>query len=394
MSDRQRFLATMHYGPRDRAPVCDFSFWDETLEAWYEQGLPQGVTRANSDDCFGMDPLFRCVLGTEAVALTMPADPGRSMYDGVFIGLVPEFESTVLEDRGDAEVIQQPDGVRVLKRKSMSSIPLPQGHLLVDHKSWKKHYLPRLDPSDPRRYPENWDQCVTLWRNDDRELPIFLPGGSFYGWIRNWMGLEAVSLVVYDDPAWFEEMVTAVADCVIGVLQRVLATGARFDGCSLWEDMCYNAGPLLGPSQFKRYLVPHYRRLADLLHRHGVDVIWLDCDGKIDDLLPLWLDAGINCMIPIEVGTWGADPIRFRKQYGRELLMMGGFNKRILAREKSDIEAEVRRLAPLVEEGGYIPFCDHRVPPDVPLENHLHYLKCVREIWAHNVDLRPMRIEV
>jgi hypothetical protein len=394
MNDRQRFLATMHYGPRDRVPVCDFSFWDETLEAWYEQGLPRSVTRANSDDYFGMDPLFRCVLGTEAVALTTPADPGRSLFDGVFIGLVPEFESTVLEDRGDAEVIQQPDGVRVLKRKSMSSIPLPQDHLLVDRESWKKHYLPRLDPTDPRRYPENWDDCVAFWRDEDRELPVFLPGGSFYGWIRNWMGLEAVSLVVYDDPAWFEEMVTAVADCVIGVLQRVLETGARFDGCGLWEDMCYNAGPLLGPSQFKRYLVPHYRRLADLLHRHGVDVIWVDCDGKIDELLPLWLDAGVNCMIPIEVGTWGADPIRFRREYGKDLLMMGGFNKRILARDKADIEAEVRRLAPLVEEGGYIPFCDHRVPPDVPLKNHVFYLKSAREIWGRNTNLRPMRIEI
>lgn len=32
MNERQRFDATMHYGPRDRAPICDFSFWDETLE--------------------------------------------------------------------------------------------------------------------------------------------------------------------------------------------------------------------------------------------------------------------------------------------------------------------------------------------------------------------------
>lgn len=394
MNDRQRFVATMHYGPRDRVPICDFSFWDETVVAWYDQGLPRSINRNNSDDFFGMDPLFRCVLDTETTALTAPAHADRSMFEGVFVGLVPEFDCVVLEDRGDAQLLQQPDGVRVLKAKSMSSIPLHQGHLLVDRASWREHYLPRLDPDDPRRYPKDWDRCVTLWRDESRELPLFLPGGSFFGWIRNWMGLDAVSYLVYDDPAWFEEMVTAVADCVIGVLARVLESGGVFDGCSLWEDMCYSGGPLLGPAQFKRYLVPHYRRLADLLHRHGVDVIWVDCDGKIDELLPLWLDAGVNCMIPIEVGTWGADPVKLRKQYGRDLLMMGGFNKRILARDKADVEAEVRRLAPLVEEGGYIPFCDHRVPPDVPMENHLHYLKCAREIWGHNTSLRPMRIAV
>ena len=390
MNQRQRFIATMHYQPRDRAPIFDFGFWDETWLAWYDQGLPRSVDRTNSDDYFGVDSFFRCILGAETSTLAVAPDPDRSMFDGVYIGLVPPFDEEVLEDRGDAQVVQQPDGVRVLEKKEASTIPLHQGHLLVDRESWKKHYLPRLDPADPRRYPDNWDQCVKLWCDPQREVPIFLPGGSLYGWIRNWMGLEGVSLAVYDDPAWFEEMVTAVADCVIGVLTRVLETGGDFEACALWEDMCYNSGPLLGPGQFKRYLVPHYRRLTDLLERHGVDVIWVDCDGKIDELVPLWLEAGVNCMFPVEVGTWKADPIEFRRQYGKDLLMLGGFNKRILARSKAEIAAEIHRLAPLVEEGGFIGFCDHRVPPDVPLENHLHYLETVRNVWGHNCNLKPL----
>jgi len=379
----------MHYQGRDRSPICDFSFWDETLEVWYQQGLPRHVNRFNSDDYFGMDPLFTCVLDAESSALVAPADANRSVFEGVFVGLVPPFDLTVLEDRGDAELIRQPDGVSVLRKKSSSSIPLHQGHLLVDRESWRKHYLPRLDPDDPRRYSDNWDRSVRLWRNGQRDLPIFLCGGSLYGWIRNWMGLEGVSLAVYDDPAWFEEMVTTVADCLIGVVRRVLETGGQFDGCALWEDMCYKSGPLLGPAQFKRYLFPHYRRLSDLLRRHGVDVIWVDCDGKIDELVPLWLAAGVNCMFPVEVGTWGGDPIKFRKLYGKDLLLMGGFDKNILARGKDQIEAEVRRLAPLVEQGGYIGFCDHRVPPNVPLQNYLHYLKTVRKVWGQGRNLRP-----
>lgn len=391
MNPRQRFLATMHYQSRDRAPICDFSFWDETFPVWYQQGLPRWVTRSNSDVYFGMDPMFSCVLEAESSALVAPADPNRTLYHGVSVGLMPPFDEIVLEDRGDSEIAQQVDGVRVLRQKSKSTIPLHEGHLLVDRASWRQHYLTRLDPSDPRRYPDDWPQCVQLWRDDARELPIFLFGGSLYGWIRNWMGLEAVSMVVYDDPAWFEEMVTAAADCALGVLGRVLETGGKFDACGLWEDMCYNRGPLLSPEHFKRFLVPHYRRLTDLLHRHGIDVIWLDCDGNIDALLPLWLDAGVNCMFPIEVGTWGADAVGYRREYGRDLLMMGGYDKRILARGKAEIEAEIHRLAPLVEDGGFIPFCDHRVPPDVPLENYLHYVACARSVWGRDCNLRPMR---
>jgi hypothetical protein len=44
----------------------------------------------------------------------------------------------------------------------------------------------------------------------------------------------------------------------------------------------------------------------------------------------------------------------------------------------------------LVEQGGYIGFCDHLVPPDVPLENYMFYLETVRKAWGKNVNLKPM----
>ena len=99
-------------------------------------------------------------------------------------------------------------------------------------------------------------------------------------------------------------------------------------------------------------------------------------------------------MFPIEIGTWQADPLEFRKLYGKELLMLGGFDKRILARSKDQIVHEVHRLTPLVEEGGYIGFCDHLVPPDVPLENYMFYLETVREVWGNNTDLKPLGQQV
>lgn len=123
-----------------------------------------------------------------------------------------------------------------------------------------------------------------------------------------------------------------------------------------------------------------------------MNVTWVDSDGDISLLIPLWLDAGVNCMFPIEVGTWGLDPVALRKQYGQDLLMMGGFDKNILRRSRKAVERQVHRLAPLVEDGGYIAFCDHRVPPDVPFENYMYYLELVRQVWGHGVNLKPMEI--
>lgn len=375
MNTRERFFATMHYQSRDRAPIADFGFWEETIPIWHEQGLPEDVffsyQSSNTVDFFGMD------FGIDSIGI------------GVESGLCPAFEERILEDHGNRVILQQSDGVIVARDRFMSSIPRPIRHTLTDRESWRKHFVPRLDPAVPERFPIDWDERVQDWKDPRRERMLALPGGSLYGWLRNWMGLEQLSFTVYDDPAFFEEMITTAADCIVGVLEKVFASGVQFDACGMWEDMAYNAGPLLSPKHFKKYMVPHYRRIVDLCHRHSVDVIWVDCDGKIDALLPLWLEAGVNCMFPLEVGTWHADPLRFRQQYGKDLLMMGGFDKHILAQAAQAIEAEILRLASLVEEGGFIGFCDHRVPPDVPYANYLFYLEKVRQIWGKGVNLKP-----
>ncbi|MBN1311795.1 MAG: hypothetical protein JXB30_10270 [Anaerolineae bacterium] len=378
MNIRQRFRAAMHYQPRDRAPIADFGFWEETIPVWHEQGLPQDVffsgAENNTVEYFGMD------FGIDRVFVEVES------------GLCPEFETKEIEEHGSRIIVQQADGVIVECDRFMSSIPRPVTHTLKDRESWQKHFVHRLDPGNPDRFPVDWAARLAAWKDSNREDLLVLPGGSLYGWLRNWMGLEQLSFTVYDDPVFFGEMVTTLADCILGVLEQTLASGVQFDACGMWEDMAYNAGPLLSPRHFKQYLVPHYRRIADLCHRYGIDVIWVDCDGKIDALLPLWLETGINCMFPVEIGTWGADPVKYRRKYGKDLLMMGGFDKHILAQSKEDIEREVYRLAPLVEEGGFIPFCDHRIPPDVSLENYLFYLEKAREVWGKGVNLRPMKI--
>jgi uroporphyrinogen decarboxylase len=369
---RERFHATMHYEPRDRVPLIDFGFWDETLDIWHEQGLPADVDRSNIHDYLGMDYDFSEV----------------TFATGTDAGLLPPFEEQVLEDRGDQEVVQQADGVRVLRSKRMGSIPQHVGHLLVDHESWETHYKPRLDPAHPDRMPPDLEARVQAWADPEHDALAVPWVGGLYGWLRDWLGLEKVSLLMYEDPAWFDEMIGTVADSIIGTLDRLLGAGAQVDGCALWEDMCYKGGPLMSPKKFKQHIVPHYRRITSLLHDYGVEIVWVDSDGQIDLLIPLWLESGINCMLPVEVGTWQADPVEYRKRFGKALRMMGGFDKRILAGERDAIEREVHRLAPLVEEGGYIPFCDHLVPPDVPFENYLFYLELARSVWGKGIDLQ------
>jgi uroporphyrinogen decarboxylase len=369
MNARERFIATMNYQPRDRSPIMDFGFWDETLPIWQDQGYPAG---ADPDEFFGMDPQWRSC--------------------GCLVGLWPSFSHLVLEDHGDREIVQQADGVIVERRKFMGSIPRHLHHSLTDRTSWEEDYKPRLRPDDPLRAPSKsaWRMLIAEWTRPDRDYPLFIEAGSLYGVARNWFGLERISEIIYDDRELFEEIVTTLADVVIAVLERTLSAGVRPEAAMMWEDMCYAAGPLISPRLFREVLVPNYKRITAVLNRYGVDIVIVDCDGKIDALAPLWLEAGVNTMFPIEVGKWGGDPVAFRRQYGKEMRLMGGVDKHILAQDQTTIAREIERLTPLVEEGGFIPLPDHRVPPDVPLANYIFYLEEAKRVWGKGLaNIRP-----
>lgn len=215
MNARERFHATMHYLPRDRCPIMDFGFWDETLVIWQQHGFPKG---ANPDVFFGMDPQW----------IVAPVNAH----------LCPGFEHRVLEERAETQVVRDSDGVTKEQGRFLGSIPRHLDHTLKDRASWEAEFKGRLNGSSPGRYPRDWARRAALYKDPERDYPLGINAGSLYGWLRNWMGLEAISMLVYDDRALFEEMVETVAGCIIGAITPALEAGIRFDYApgALWAD--------------------------------------------------------------------------------------------------------------------------------------------------------------
>jgi len=107
----------------------------------------------------------------------------------------------------------------------------------------------------------------------------------------------------------------------------------------------------------------------------------LDSDGRINDLIPLWLDAGINVMHPMEVAS-GMDVRESRRQYGTNVRFLGGIDKRAIARGPVAIDAEViPKIGAIMESGGgMVAECDHGVPPDISLANFTYFHDLVRRL--------------
>jgi uroporphyrinogen decarboxylase len=108
----------------------------------------------------------------------------------------------------------------------------------------------------------------------------------------------------------------------------------------------------------------------------------LDCDGCIDALVPIWLENGVNTMFPIEVGTWKASIAPWRKEYGKAVRGVGGMNKVVFSHDRAAIDAEVERLRPLVDLGGYIPCPDHRIAPDAKWDNVQYYCERMHAVFG------------
>jgi uroporphyrinogen decarboxylase len=162
--------------------------------------------------------------------------------------------------------------------------------------------------------------------------------------------------------------------------EAILETGAKFDFAHYWEDICFKNGPLLSPSLFEELCAKHYKKRNELFHKYGIDIISLDCDGVVEQLLPTWVENGVNTMFPIEVGVWGDQFAPAREKFGDRVLGVGGMDKTALRLDKDAVDRELERLEGLVALGGFIPCPDHRLMPGSKFELVKYYAEEVKKI--------------
>ena len=358
MTDRERFNNQMHYRPVDRCFNMEFGYWAENFREW-PIFAANGITgNGEADVFFSFDRI-------EGV--------------GGCVWLHPGFERKVVSETATTQVVMNEDGL-------LAEVP-KDGHSTIPHYTepsikcpddWRRVKAERL----ARDHPDRRVNVAALKRRHgpDRDRPVGVDCGSMIGRIRNMLTFEGLAYACYDYPDMVEDMVETACVLVEDFLDQVLGE-IDFDYASGWEDICFKNGPIISLDFFERVIVPRYRRIGDKLHAHGIDLWYTDCDGDVRPLLPGFLDGGINCLFPYEVNSC-CHPAQLLAEYGRDLRIMGGVDKMELAKGPEAIRAYLQSVAGLVERGGYIPFCDHRCPPDVSQENYLYYLDLKEEMFG------------
>ena len=370
MTNRENTLAILRYEPYERLPLVSFGYWSETVEKWAAQGH---ITHEEAED---YDRHGDNGWGDRQIMSKLGFDFNWNscIYSNVLLS--PYFEEKLLREEPDgSRVIRDSKGLICRVKPGITSIPSMIGTALTDRTVWEEEYLPRLQMHAGRISAE---QAKELPDPRERQVPIGLHLGSLMGHMRDLLGVEQLSYLYADDEDLYREIVDTLCGLCYSCAEGMLQTGAKFDYAHYWEDICFKHGPLVVPRVFDELAGPWYRKISRLVASYGIDIISLDCDGMIDSLIPTWLRNGVNTMFPIEVGTWGGSIGPWREKYGKDLRGVGGMDKRVFARDKAAVEAEVERLKPLIDLGGYIPCPDHRISPDADFELVRYYCELMR----------------
>lgn len=354
MTTRELWQNIMHYGEFDRMPVFHWGGWPETVERWEREGLPPGADQR---------AFFRAVPHWVGV--------------GCNLNLCPPFAEEILEETDTYRIFRDRDGVVQQDWKKRSCIPHYIDFTLKTAAEWPA-YKKRLQP-DPARIPADFDERIR--KAESSGCAVAIGTASLMGWIRNWMGVENMSYLMYDDRDCYTDMVNTLADLTCWSIDQTLPRMRLAPDMGFgWEDICGKTGPLVSPPIFEACVAPAYRKIRNKLEAYGVRLLGVDSDGMVEPLLPHWLEAGVNVQFPIERGTWDATPEHMRRRFGRELRIIGGFDKLALERGRAAIDAEFDARAGLMREGGYLLMPDHLITPGTPLDDYRYYLDRVRQL--------------
>lgn len=398
MNTRERFLAIMNFDPTVRSLKWEFGYWGKALNNWYEQGLPRvdypvvdkRITTPTSSlyntawTCGGTERLPDGIAvmagGLYWPTQGFPLDHDVKRFFGmdetqrlvdVNLHFCPMFDVEVLEEDKDRFTYMDVDGVKRVYLKEESTIPTSLEWPIKDWASWEKLKAERLNPDKLLdRFPENWPELVKEYNSRDYPLAIGGYPHGFFGTLAHLIGYENLFIWYCMEPDLIHDILETFTSIWLAVFEKVISE-VDIDHWQIWEDISFGKGSMIPLEMVREFMSPYIKRIADFIKSKGVKIILLDTDGDCNDLIPIFMEAGVTGMYPFETHC-GMDIVRVRNQYP-DLQILGGIPKSEIQLGRKRIDEILEPVEQVLKTGGYIPFGDHFIPPEVDFRNFSYY---------------------
>ncbi|MCD6365364.1 MAG: hypothetical protein J7M14_05760 [Planctomycetes bacterium] len=320
------------------------------------------------------------VLGIE------PEEPPRNHVNlGVNERMIPLFEEKVLEHKNNHYIVQDWKGniCEISDQYDYTYLRNPIDFVTrrwikcpVENRDDWEQMKTRYNVDEPGRFPEDFAERCRQAQDRNYILPMSFPG-SFWQ-LREWCGFERLCMMMIDEPDFVAEMAEFWTNFVSQMLERILEH-ITLDKVGFSEDMAYKAKAMISPAMMREFCKPGWDRWTYQIRSTGTPIVDMDSDGYIGEIIPLWIESGINACNPMEVAA-GNDLNEFRRRFGHSIAYSGGIDKRAIAKGGQVIRDELKRLEPVLKDGGYIPTCDHGVPSDISWPNFVDYSRLLAKM--------------
>jgi len=371
MNARERYIETLTFGTPDRIPFDPGHGRESTRKRWHAEGLPEDRNQVE----YAME-----VLG---IPRDIPLKPRVDL--GVDFRMRPTFEEKVLEHKDGHYVVQDWKG-NICEISDQFDVSYLRHATDFVTRRWIKcpvenrddwdRIKSRYDIDDPGRFPADFVQRCALAA--DRDWPLVIGVSGPFWQLREWWGFEGLCMLMMDDPDFVAEMADFWMTFLSGMLERLLPHVVP-DSLFISEDMAYKAKSMISMDMARTFCMPSWKAWTRQVMDAGCPTVDIDSDGYIGELIPLWIESGVNVCNPIEVAAH-CDIVEFRQTFGKNMAYRGGVDKRCIARGGQALTDELKRIAPVIRDGGFIPSCDHGIPSDVSWNNYLDYCRQLAEL--------------
>jgi uroporphyrinogen decarboxylase len=232
--------------------------------------------------------------------------------------------------------------------------------------------IPWPVPDDPGRIRGLRDKILAVQHKSDYAVVLNLPNSTFALTQRVRGFVETLEDLLLNE-AFAEALQERITDVICGIAELALGeVGDLIDGVSFGDDMGVQNQSYMSADLYKKMVKPHHRRFVETLHKHTDAKVITHSDGSIRELIPDFIDIGIDVINPVQVSATGMEPDQLNAEFGKYLAFWGGIDTQHVLPfgTAADVAEAVKgRRKDLGNNGGYVQASVHNLQSEVPPEN-------------------------
>jgi uroporphyrinogen decarboxylase len=260
--------------------------------------------------------------------------------------------------------------------KVIKNVVLKDSETAGDEKNWNLELSSFIrDRRDFEAFP--WDAAadvdLSLLIKAEKLLPagmkvVAISGKIFtLGWML--MGFNNFALSLLTDERLVADVVGKISEIQIKALERIFRI-PHVGGVWIVDDIAFGTGLMISPQALRDHLFPHYRKIIEKCHDHGL-IVFFHSDGDLMKIVEDLIALEIDVLHPIDPTCM--DIFRVKREFGSRICIAGNVSNELLRQGKPNeveklIKDLIRELGP---GGGYLAGSGNSVPDWAKFDNYM-----------------------